>query len=141
MGKLLVHLWQVEAHPLLIYHLLVSLYGFLLCLQLILESANLCYGLIAKVYHHLDSWIHALRVHHCPLQFRVLAREKSILIFLHIIKAMTTETHASYSGYIFYAILYGGTMSVMRIVRVQLVCFLLSILDGDAYPGLPISVL
>ena len=116
MGKLLVHLWQVEAHPLLIYHLLVSLNCFLLCLQLILQSVNLCYGLIAKVYHHLGSWIRALRVHHCSLQFSVLAREESILVLLHILKAVTTETHAGCSGYIFYAILHGGTVSVMRIV-------------------------
>ena len=29
----------------------------------------------------------------------------------------------------------------MRLVRVQLVCFLLFIPDGDAHPGFPISVL
>ena len=63
------------------------------------------------------------------------------MIFLHIIKAMTMETHAGYSGCIFYAIFHGGTVSVMRIVRVQLVCFLLFIPDGDAHPGLPISIL
>ena len=63
------------------------------------------------------------------------------MVFLHIIKAMTTETHAGYNGCIFYAIFHGGTVSMMRIVRDQLVCFLLSILDGDAHPGLPISVL
>ena len=40
-----------------------------------------------------------------------------------------------------YAIFHGGTVSVMCIVRVQLVCFLLSIPDGDAHLGLPISVL
>ena len=116
MGKLLVHLWQVEAHPLLIYHLLVSLYGFLLCLQLILESANLCYGLIANVYHHLGCWIGALRVHHCPFQFRVLAREELILVILHILDSTTMEAYASFSGCIFYAILHGGIVSVMCIV-------------------------
>ena len=116
MGKLLVHLWQVEAHLLLIYHILVSLDGFLLCLQLILQSTNLCYGLIAKVYHHLGCWIHALWVHHCPSQFWVLVREESILVILHILKSTTIETHAGCSGCIFYDILHGGTVSVMRIV-------------------------
>ena len=116
MGKLLVHLWQVEAHPLFIYHLLVSLDGFLLCLQLILQSANLCHRLIAKVYHHLGCWICALRVHHRPSQFWVLVREESILVILHILESTTTEAYASFSGCIFYAVLHGGTMSVMRIV-------------------------
>ena len=116
MGKLLVHSWQVEAHPLLIYHLSVSLKGFLLCLQLIFQSLNLRERLTAKVYHHLGSWIRALRVLHCPLQLRVLVREESILVILHILKSMTTETHASCNGCIFYAILHDGTVSMMRIV-------------------------
>ena len=116
MGKLLVHLWQVEAYPLFIYHLSVSLDGFLLCLQLILQSANLCYGLIAKVYHHLGCWIHALWVHHCPSQFRVLVREESILVILHILESTTMEAYASFSGCIFYAVLHGGIVSMMRIV-------------------------
>ena len=93
------------------------------------------------MHHHLSSGIHAFRVHYCPSQVRVLAREESILVFLHIINATTSETHAGYGSYIFYAIFHGGTVSVMRIVRVQLVCFLLSIPDGDAHSGLPISVL
>ena len=116
MGKLLIHLWQVEAHPLFIYHLSVSLDGLLLCLQLILQPANLCYRLIAKVYHHLGCWIHALQVHHCPSQFWVLVREESILVILHNLKSTTTKTHAKCSGCIFYAILHGGTVSMMRIV-------------------------
>ena len=107
---------QVEAHPLLIYHLLVSLNGFLLCLQLILQLPNLCYGLIAKVYHHLGCWIRALRVHHYPSQFWVLVREELILVILHILELMTTETYASFSGCIFYAVLHGNTVSMMCIV-------------------------
>ena len=116
MGKLLVHLWQVEAHPLFIYHLSVSLDGFLLCLQLILQSANLCHGFIAKVYHDLGCWIRALRVHHCPSQFRVLVRKESILVILHILKSMTMEAYASFSGCIFYAFLHGSTVTMVRIV-------------------------
>ena len=116
MGKLLVHLWQVEAHPLFIYHMSVPLNGFLLCLQLILQSANLCYILIAKVYHHLGCWIRALRVHHCPSQFWVLVREESILVILHILESTTTEAYASFSCYIFYAVLHGGTVGMMCIV-------------------------
>ena len=98
------------------YHLLVSLNSFLLCLQLILQSTNLCYGLIAKVYHHLGCWIRALWVHHCPSQFRVLVREESILVILHILESATTETYASFSGCIFYAVLHGSTVSMVRIV-------------------------
>ena len=109
--------------------MLVSLDGFLLCLQLILQSVNLCYGLMAKVYHHLGCWIRALRVHHCPSQFWVLVREESILVILHIHKSTTTETHASCCGCIFYAILHGGIVSMMRIVQVQLICVLLFVLD------------
>ena len=116
MGKLLIHLWQVEAHPLLIYHMLVSLNGFLMCLQLILQSANLCYGLIAKVYHHLGCWIHALWVHHRPSQFWVLVREELILVILHILESTTTEAYASFSGCIFYVVLHGGIVSMMCIV-------------------------
>ena len=116
MGKLLVHLWQVEAHPLFIYHLPVFIDSFLLCLQLILQSANLCYGLIAKVYHHLGCWIHALRVHHRPSQFWVLVREELILVILHILESATTEAYASFSGCIFYAVLHGSTVTMVRIV-------------------------
>ena len=116
MGNLLIHLWQVEAHPLFIYHMSVSLDGFLLCLQLILQSANLCYGLIAKVYHHLGCWIRALWVHHCPSQFRVMVREESILVILHILESMTIETYASFSSSIFYVVLHGSTVSMMCIV-------------------------
>ena len=141
MGKLLIDPWQVETHPLLIYHLSVSLKGFLLCLQLIFQSPNLRYRLTAKVYHHLGSWIHALWVHHCPIQFRVLEREESILVLLHILKATTIETHAGCSACIFYDIFHGGIVSVLRIVRVQLICILLFVPNGDAYPGLPIGVL
>ena len=63
------------------------------------------------------------------------------MVLLYILKATTMETHAGYSDCIFYTIFHGGTVSVMRIVRVQLVCVLLFIPDGDAHPGLPISVL
>ena len=96
--------------------MLVSLDGFLLCLQLILQSTNLCYGLIDKVYHHLGSWIRALRVHHCPSQFWVLVREELILVILHILESMTTKAYASFSGCIFYAIIHGSTVSMVRIV-------------------------
>ena len=116
MGKLLIHLWQVEAHPLFIYHLSVSLDGFLLCPPLILQLVNLCHGLIAKVYHHLSCWIRALRVHHCPSQFWVLVREESILVILHILESASTEAYASFSGCIFYAVLHGSTVSMVRIV-------------------------
>ena len=63
------------------------------------------------------------------------------MTLLRIIKAAAMETHAGFSGYIFYAIFHGGTMSMMRIACVQLICFLLFILDGDAHPSLPIGVL
>ena len=63
------------------------------------------------------------------------------MVILHILKSTTTKTHAGGSGCIFYAIFHGGTMSVMRIVQVQLICFLLLVPDGDAHPGLPIGVL
>ena len=116
MGKLLVHLWQVEAHPLFIYHLLVSLDGLLLCLQLILYSANLSHGLIAEVYHHLGCWIRALRVHDRPSHFLVLVREESILVILHVLESASTEAYASFSGCIFYAIRHGSTVSMVRIV-------------------------
>ena len=116
MGKLLVHLWQVEAHPLFIYHLPVSLDGFLLCLQLILQSVNLCHRLIAKVYHHLGCWIHTLRVHHCPSQLWVLVREESILVILHTLKSATPEAYVSFSGCILYAVLHGSTVTMVRIV-------------------------
>ena len=115
MVKLLIHPWQVEAHTLLIYHLLVSLKGFLLCPQLIFQSLNLRYRLTAKVYHHLGCWIRALRIHHCPSQFRVSVREESILVILHILESVTTEAYASFSS-IFYAILHGGIVSMIRIV-------------------------
>ena len=71
---------------------------------------------MAKVYHHLDSWIHALRVHHCPFQFWVLAREESILVILHNLESATTEAYASFSGCIFYAVLHGSTVTMVRIV-------------------------
>ena len=116
MGKLLVHLCQVEAHPLFIYRLSVPLNGFLLCLQLILQSVNLCYGLIPKVYHHLGCWIRALWVHHCPSQFQVLVREESILVILHILESTTMEAYASFSGCIFYAILHGGIVSMRNAI-------------------------
>jgi len=71
----------------------------------------------------------------------VLAREESILVLLHILKMAATETHAGFSGCIFYAIFHGGTTNMMRIACVQLICFILFIPDGDARPSLPISVL
>jgi hypothetical protein len=71
----------------------------------------------------------------------VFVREESIMIPLHIIKAAATETQACFKGCIFYAIFYGGMMTPMDIVPVQLVCLLFFIPREGAHPRLPVSVL